>query len=71
MPGRRGPPTPEMLAERDKCMARLTPGNIPFTCGICEWGRDGLYHGFGEYEEHMDAEHPLDNEAEVPSGGPD
>ena len=30
----------------------------PFTCGICSWGRDGAYHGYGEYEEHMAAAHP-------------
>jgi hypothetical protein len=30
----------------------------PFTCGICAWGRDGAYHGYGEYEEHMAAAHP-------------
>jgi hypothetical protein len=30
----------------------------PFTCGVCSWGRDGAYHGYGEYEEHMAAVHP-------------
>jgi hypothetical protein len=25
----------------------------PFTCGICLWGRDGLFHSYLEYEYHM------------------
>lgn len=25
----------------------------PYTCGMCNWGRDGAYHDYNEYESHM------------------
>ena len=30
----------------------------PFTCGYCDWGRDGAYHDHIEYQSHMAIAHP-------------
>lgn len=30
----------------------------PFTCGYCDWGRDGAYHDHTEYQSHMAIAHP-------------
>jgi hypothetical protein len=37
---------------------RLTAQHHPYTCGLCNWGRDGFYHDNAEYENHMAHVHP-------------
>ena len=41
--------------------ARLDAPRHPYTCGVCSWGRDGVYHDLDEYLRHMAATHPANS----------
>jgi hypothetical protein len=55
-PGLRGCPTCGRINSHD----HATEDRHPFTCGICQWGRDGTWHGNDEYVLHMETMHGED-----------
>jgi hypothetical protein len=42
----------------DPSRKTLFASGHPFTCGYCDWGRDGAYHDHTEYQSHMAIAHP-------------
>jgi hypothetical protein len=48
------------LGESSDTVSRLVRerDTHPFTCGYCDWGRDGAYHDYREFQSHMAIAHP-------------